>query len=280
MSFDAVAGEVERGTLPLLLTYPVARWEVLAGKFFAHLAIFFVAILAGYGAAAGVTILADPLSISGLGALWTLTWTSTLLGARFLGIGYAVSASARRVSGAAGLAFGLWLGLVVLYDLGLLAAVVADDGGAFTTDVFPFALLANPAVVSWPSAPPQSRSRSKAMPSRSKHGKAQPSGRRRPCVWLIRTQKRSRNRSRPRFPGWRIFSASTAWTARCPASIGLAALQTGPLNCWNVFRWQGPFTGRARDGSTQPFSRFGPATPKRLRWERRPRQKHFKPRVT
>ncbi|WP_413869199.1 ABC transporter permease, partial [Albidovulum sp.] len=25
MSFDAVAGEVERGTLPLLLTYPVAR---------------------------------------------------------------------------------------------------------------------------------------------------------------------------------------------------------------------------------------------------------------
>lgn len=53
MSFDAVAGEVERGTLPLLLTYPVVRWEVLAGKFFAHLAIFFVAILAGYGAAGG-----------------------------------------------------------------------------------------------------------------------------------------------------------------------------------------------------------------------------------
>ena len=33
----------------------------------------------------------------------------------------------------------------MLYDLGLLAAVVADDGGAFTTDVFPLALLANPA---------------------------------------------------------------------------------------------------------------------------------------
>ena len=31
MSFDAVAGEVERGTLPLLLTYPVSRAEVLAG---------------------------------------------------------------------------------------------------------------------------------------------------------------------------------------------------------------------------------------------------------
>jgi Cu-processing system permease protein len=52
---------------------------------------------------------------------------------------------ARRPSGAAGLAIGIWLGLIVLYDLGLLAAVVADDGGLFTTKVFPLALLANPA---------------------------------------------------------------------------------------------------------------------------------------
>ena len=34
---------------------------------------------------------------------------------------------------------------MVLYDLGLLAAVVADGGGAFTTHVFPWMLLANPA---------------------------------------------------------------------------------------------------------------------------------------
>ena len=52
MAFDAVAGEVERGTLPLLLTYPVARWEVLLGKLLAHLAILALAIVAGYGAAA------------------------------------------------------------------------------------------------------------------------------------------------------------------------------------------------------------------------------------
>ena len=145
MSFDAVAGEVERGTLPLLLTYPVARWEVLAGKLLAHTAILIVAILAGYGVAAAITIAADPAAVAGLGALWRLTWTSVLLGATFIGIGYALSSLARRVSGAAGLAIGLWLGLVVLYDLGLLAAVVADDGGFFTTDVFPAALLANPA---------------------------------------------------------------------------------------------------------------------------------------
>jgi hypothetical protein len=33
MSFDAIAGEVERGTLPLMLTYPVGRAELLLGKF-------------------------------------------------------------------------------------------------------------------------------------------------------------------------------------------------------------------------------------------------------
>ncbi|KPN64752.1 Cu-processing system permease protein [Aliiroseovarius crassostreae] len=145
MSFDAVAGEVERGTLPLLLTYPVARWEVLAGKLVAHTGIMILAIVAGYGTAAIVTIFADPTATSGLTALWRLTWTSVLLGATFLGIGYTLSSCMRRVSGAAGLAIGLWLGLVVLYDLGLLAAVVADDGGAFTMKIFPLALLANPA---------------------------------------------------------------------------------------------------------------------------------------
>lgn len=145
MSFDAVAGEVERGTLPLLLTYPVARWEVLAGKLLSHTSILVIALVAGYGAAAAIAVATDPAAVSGFAALWRLTWTSTLLGATFLGIGYALSSMARRASGAAGLAIGIWLGLVVLYDLGLLAAVVADDGGTFTTDVFPAALLANPA---------------------------------------------------------------------------------------------------------------------------------------
>ena len=145
MSFDAVAGEIERGTLPLLLTYPVSRREILLGKLVAHLAVLILALVIGYGTAAAVAFATDPAALAGLAALWRLTWTSALLGATFLGIGYALSALARRPSGAAGLAIAVWLGLVVLYDLGLLAAVVADDGGAFTTDVFPLALLANPA---------------------------------------------------------------------------------------------------------------------------------------
>lgn len=145
MSFDAIAGEVERGTLPLLLTYPVSRAEVLAGKLLAHVTVLSIAVAVGYGIAAVAALVVDPGASAGLPALWRLGWTSVLLGATFVGAGYALSALARRPSGAAGLAIGLWLGLVVLYDLGLLAAVVVDSGGPFTTNVFPFALLANPA---------------------------------------------------------------------------------------------------------------------------------------
>jgi Cu-processing system permease protein len=145
MSFDAIAGEVERGTLPLLLTYPVSRGRVLLGKAAAHLATLAIALAVGYGLAAGAAFAVDPDAAHGLPALWRLFWSSLLLGASFIGIGYALSAVARRPGAAAGLAIGLWLVLIVLYDLGLLAAVVADGGGAFTTEVFPWLLLANPA---------------------------------------------------------------------------------------------------------------------------------------
>lgn len=145
MAFDAVAGEIERGTLALVLTYPLSRAELLAGKFVAHLCILALAVAVGYGIAAGAAFAVDERAAEGIPGLLRLFWTSMLLGAAFLGIGYALSAIARRPGAAAGLAVGLWLVLIVLYDLGLLAAVVADDGGRFTAEVFPWLLVANPA---------------------------------------------------------------------------------------------------------------------------------------
>lgn len=145
MSFDGIAGEVERGTLPLVLTYPISRAELLAGKLLAHLAVLSVAVTLGYGSAALAAVATDTGAGSGLPALWRLIWTSVLLGASFLCLGYALSALSGRPAGAAGLAIGLWLIMIVLYDLGLLAAVVSDDGGWFTTELFPWLLVANPA---------------------------------------------------------------------------------------------------------------------------------------
>jgi Cu-processing system permease protein len=145
MAFDAVAGEIERGTLPLILTYPVSRAKILAGKFAAHLGALALAVAVGYGIAGAAAIWVDPRAIEGISALVRLFWSSLLLGAVFLGIAYAISAFARRPGTAAGLAIGLWLVFIVLYDLGLLAAVVADQGGVFTARVFPWLILANPA---------------------------------------------------------------------------------------------------------------------------------------
>ena len=59
MSFDAIAGEVERGTLPLFLTYPVGRVEILLGKLLAHLAVLTLAVAVGYGLAALAAFWAD-----------------------------------------------------------------------------------------------------------------------------------------------------------------------------------------------------------------------------
>ena len=52
IAHDAIVGEMERGTMLLLLSYPVARWQVVLGKFLGHLAILAFATLLGYGAAA------------------------------------------------------------------------------------------------------------------------------------------------------------------------------------------------------------------------------------
>lgn len=145
MSFDAIAGEVERGTLPLALTYPVSRREILLGKFAAQLGILVVALAVGYASAAIVAFWLDAGAVDGVAPMLRLFGSSILLGATFLAIGYAISAVARRPGAAAGLAIGLWLLMVILYDLGLLAAIVVDQGGVFTTEVFPFLLLANPA---------------------------------------------------------------------------------------------------------------------------------------
>lgn len=145
MSFDAIAGEIERGTLALALAYPVSRSEILAGKLLAHLGILGLAVAIGYAIAAIAAFSLDDQAARGLPALVRLFWTSLLLGAVFLGIGYGISALTRRPGSAAGVAIALWLVMIVLYDLGLLAAVVADSGGMFTRSIFPWMLVANPA---------------------------------------------------------------------------------------------------------------------------------------
>ncbi|MBO9467942.1 ABC transporter permease [Tropicibacter sp. R15_0] len=145
ISFDAITGDADRGSLALLLSYPAGRGEVLLGKFIAHLGALAIAMVIGFGTAGAVAAWFGGAGAESLMALARLIATSIILGAVFVSLGYLVSALASSSTAAAGLSAGLWLIFVVLYDLGLLGAVVMDEGGAFTQSIFPWLMVANPA---------------------------------------------------------------------------------------------------------------------------------------
>lgn len=145
LAFDALVGEFEHGTMLLLLTYPVSRWQIIAGKFFGHTAILLVAILVGYGSVLGILILAGDGDTTGWQAYTAMMASSLLLGCVFLAVGYLISALARERAVAIGAAVGAWLMLVVLYDLGLLSALMIDEGKYISEGLFTVLMLVNPA---------------------------------------------------------------------------------------------------------------------------------------
>ena len=145
LSFDAIAGEAERGTLALGLTYPLSRREILLGKFAAHLAVLAFAVAIGLLVMVGLILWRHGGAGLSPERPMKLFATSLALGASFLGIGYFVSALVRRSAVASGIVILIWLVCIVLYDLGLLGILIADEGGTFTKDVFPWLLAANPA---------------------------------------------------------------------------------------------------------------------------------------
>jgi len=145
LSFDALVGEFERGTMLLLLTYPVARWQVIMGKFFGHMMILLAAVAVGYGGAAVITVLFTDNGIEGWQAYLTMMGSSLLLGAVFIALGYLVSVLVRERSTAAGAAVVLWLIFVVIYDLALLGLLLADHEQKIGQTLFSALMLASPA---------------------------------------------------------------------------------------------------------------------------------------
>jgi Cu-processing system permease protein len=144
LAYDAVVGEFDRGTLLLLLSYPVARWQVVIGKFLGHLAILAFSTAVGYGAAAGALLLTDG-NVAGLATFAAMIGTSILLGAVFVAIGYLISATVRDRGLAGGLAIGVWLLFVLIYDMALLGLLVVDKGRTISAEMLNILLLLNPA---------------------------------------------------------------------------------------------------------------------------------------
>ena len=145
ISHDSIVGEIERGTMLLLLSYPVGRWQVLLGKFAGHLAVLAFATILGYGVA--VMVLATTggeIDADSLNAFGILVASSILLGAVFIAIGYLISSLVRERATAAGIAIGVWLAFVVLYDMALLGLLVVDQGRNISSSTLNMLLLANP----------------------------------------------------------------------------------------------------------------------------------------
>ncbi|MBD2749672.1 ABC transporter permease [Microvirga sp. BT688] len=146
ISHDAIVGEMERGTMLLLLSYPVGRWQVLLGKFIGHLSILAFATLLGYGAAAGaLAATGAEIDAQSWTAFATMIGSSILLGAAFIAVGYLVSALVRERGTAGGIAIGIWLVFVLIYDMALLGMLVVDQGRTLSGGILNALLLLNPA---------------------------------------------------------------------------------------------------------------------------------------
>ena len=144
LSYDAIVGELDRGTLLLLLSYPVARWQVVAGKFLGHVTILAFATAVGYGAAI-VALMLSGDRVQEYASFAGLIGSSVLLGAVFIAIGYLISATVRDRGAAGGLAIGVWLLFVLIYDMALLGLLVVDKGETVSAGMLNVLLLLNPA---------------------------------------------------------------------------------------------------------------------------------------
>ena len=146
LSYDALIGEIERGTMALLLSYPVSRVQILAGKFIGHIIILTLATAAGYGLAGIALQLANGgIDIVAWKPFALLIAASVVLGAAFLAMGYVISAKVKERGTAAGVAIGVWLFFVVIFDMTLLGVLVADSEQTITAPVVEGILLLNPA---------------------------------------------------------------------------------------------------------------------------------------
>lgn len=145
LTYDTIVGEEEQGTLLLLLTYPLRRGQLLAGKFVGQAGILATATALGFGVAG--LVIAILTGQFGSLELWRafgfFIVSATLLGWVFVAIAFLISVSVGEKARAAGLALVVWFWFVLVFDLLLLGVLVLGAqhiGG----DLLRLLLLLNP----------------------------------------------------------------------------------------------------------------------------------------
>ena len=135
----AIAGERDRGTLAYLLSQPLSRWELLAGKFAGLVLSIGIATVAGFGVAGVVIALFAQTMDAGTYVLLMLLVLALV--AVMTGLGMLASVLASTRVQALALAMLIWFATVLFFDLVLIGLVAAASlsGGALLG-----ALLLNP----------------------------------------------------------------------------------------------------------------------------------------
>lgn len=119
----SIASDRERGMLAYLLAQPVARFEVLLGKYLGLAGSLFACITLGLGASSAIMAWKGQAT-SPAAILW-LAGLTLALALAMLSTGLLISVLARRASVAVGTAVFLWLVLVFATDLALMAGTIA-----------------------------------------------------------------------------------------------------------------------------------------------------------
>ncbi|NHZ82117.1 ABC transporter permease subunit [Massilia sp. CCM 8695] len=144
LGYDAIVGERERGSLELMLSMPISRFEILLGKYCGLAAALASSTVLGFGA--GLLPLASELTVRDGYHYAGFVGSAILMGMAFLSISMLVSVRALDRVRASGVAISLWFFFVLIFDLLLMGALVLSQG-RLDSNTFAALLMLNPADV-------------------------------------------------------------------------------------------------------------------------------------
>ncbi len=129
LSYDAIVGEDESGTLLLLSAYPITLRQLYLGKFLGRCSVLGASIIVGFFCAALVLALTTSVVVSDLLIAFSVfVLAACLLGFSFVAIGLWVSSYSASRAQAAGISLVIWFVGAVLFDLVVLGVLVLSQG--------------------------------------------------------------------------------------------------------------------------------------------------------
>jgi len=125
LGYAAIVGEKESGSLQLLLSYPVHRYEVIVGKFLGLSSVLAFASIIGFGVSGAVI----GTSITGMqwGEYGVFIVASFLIGFAYIALSLCFSAVLQKRSTALGLSVLLWFLFAIIWNTILLVLLVVTE---------------------------------------------------------------------------------------------------------------------------------------------------------